>query len=1584
MKRASPHWSPEGTRATMKTIKKSNTQEKDFIFRSPFKPQQQAQNIQTCLESIHRDLEYIQYHGYDEFTKRRATYLDDDADAATKDNENLGSAFNGTLRDYQQFMLERAKKRNTIVHLGTGMGKTLIAIMLIKEFLGCAIKGNVAAGGTKSQILFLVPSIALAVQHTDSLRANLPCKVETACHTSSRSARARESIAAADVVVATHGSALDLLNHYQDILSLTDVSLLVIDECHYATGDHNYATILRKYYHPLKEGKRQRPRILGLTASPLINVSIRTNEEKLQSLLSEFESIMDSRLVGFPSDHKLGNSSFSNVEQKVVGYESREIVILPNQGNWKLHWSRKNEINQLQYLCNEVGLRVTAAYVSKLAREVSRNEFDQETSQQCENLKSYLIYVENHLNELIAQDKAGPYGGHTDKMRKLECLLTTVLKEGSGSMEQTPVGIVFVKQRITAIALCNYFRIVGNEQARSIDEETRAQKPDSDNHTNKLNECTDESNVFEDAENDNSMDFTAFHKNNAQTILHVPEKGHAARNSAMFRCDFVVRRATHIFKYMNKANSLDKHQLEELEDDWLHQMEDIRSIIGKLRLRETNVLFATSIVEEGVDVEACSFVISFDALQNVKSFIQMKGRARQKDARFFVFADSGINKQHLTLENASSVETMVYRFIAKREVEYIREFNSSRDNFKSCLLGDEEAAMHRELYTTSMSSVDLSSSKSLLNRYSLSVPIDPSNRTSKQAISLHMPLYKDHSLVLPTHIPPDMRVINLPSLFNGESRKKKHSLMALAACVRLHRLGLLNDRLLPLSDADMKSWLIENALNDIPPCEVIPLRSSETPRKSTPIVVYLYKLTQYGKIFNEEENSFSSGDDKKFRLALASLSPLPDDFPILSYHHSELGCIECNVSFVGHEQLSEYQWDRLTDFHCVVFNARWRRKSKPRWFSFDDDLLTKHRNPYVIGCLDSNDEVHWRFIDSIINDFSRSEDSRKKAVRSYDSKLISPRVCCPIYNPTTAYILYEASGKKSEDEFATSEFKSFREYYATKYALKINPQGKMFRARRIWEFPQSSNTSDAKPQAKRIPFIDIPQELCSESIVADPLLILHLIVLPQLLYKLERFLTVLSLIKHATSNYPTLGKCLSTIPVDSITEALTAKSCCEATSYDRLEWLGDAVLKLLHTDALLKWKRTSFLHEGYLSLLRSAMGSNERLCNCAKITGIADFILLAPLTRAEWKPCGLRHLTRAVVEDDDNVRLMKPSDKVCADVIESLIGIIFLHHGIHSSMSVACELGISFNYGDADDTVTWSDLSVDSKLIDFAASFLGVERFQSPQLLVEATTHQSCLHKPVPSYQRLEWIGDAVLCLAIREWLFRFDAKLAVPRLVVLEATLECNESLAFLGFKEGLCKFIDHRDSRLPNRFENFQRDLEKMERGLWCTVHFRFFSPIDPPKVISDVVEALLGAAHVDLGFAQGQKAALHVIRPILQSICSLTVSSDPSWNVRGILHPKQHLYQMTGGIVRVRAYKGDKFRGLGIPWFCSEGNKDNEGYIGVVSCKGLTIAAVWESSSRAAINVSCSLAVDLLAANPHILDKLRDFHLISKKYP
>lgn len=60
-------------------------------------------------------------------------------------------------RDYQMELFERAKKQNTIAVLGTGSGKTLIAVMLLKYFLEKEVDDR-ASGKPRRIAFFLVRS----------------------------------------------------------------------------------------------------------------------------------------------------------------------------------------------------------------------------------------------------------------------------------------------------------------------------------------------------------------------------------------------------------------------------------------------------------------------------------------------------------------------------------------------------------------------------------------------------------------------------------------------------------------------------------------------------------------------------------------------------------------------------------------------------------------------------------------------------------------------------------------------------------------------------------------------------------------------------------------------------------------------------------------------------------------------------------------------------------------------------------------------------------------------------------------------------------------------------------------------------------------------------------------------------------------------------------------------------------------------------------------------------------------------------------------------------------------------------------
>ena len=66
-------------------------------------------------------------------------------------------------RPYQRELLEKAKKENIIVYLGTGSGKTYIAIMLIKE-MRAELKNKKA--------IFLVNSVPLVDQQAEAIRIN--------------------------------------------------------------------------------------------------------------------------------------------------------------------------------------------------------------------------------------------------------------------------------------------------------------------------------------------------------------------------------------------------------------------------------------------------------------------------------------------------------------------------------------------------------------------------------------------------------------------------------------------------------------------------------------------------------------------------------------------------------------------------------------------------------------------------------------------------------------------------------------------------------------------------------------------------------------------------------------------------------------------------------------------------------------------------------------------------------------------------------------------------------------------------------------------------------------------------------------------------------------------------------------------------------------------------------------------------------------------------------------------------------------------------------------------------------------------
>ena len=160
-------------------------------------------------------------------------------------------------RAYQLNIAESSKDRSSMVVIPTGMGKTIIAVLIM------AYKMEEYKGQPKKKFLFLAPTKPLADQHLKFIKQFMVVDEErVVLFTGLVSPAQREKMwSQNDIIVATPQVIQnDIISRTID---LKDVVLLITDEAHRAVGDYAYVYIARKYH-------EQSPhyQLLGITASP--------------------------------------------------------------------------------------------------------------------------------------------------------------------------------------------------------------------------------------------------------------------------------------------------------------------------------------------------------------------------------------------------------------------------------------------------------------------------------------------------------------------------------------------------------------------------------------------------------------------------------------------------------------------------------------------------------------------------------------------------------------------------------------------------------------------------------------------------------------------------------------------------------------------------------------------------------------------------------------------------------------------------------------------------------------------------------------------------------------------------------------------------------------------------------------------------------------------------------------------------------------------------------------------------------------------------------------------------------------------
>lgn len=155
-------------------------------------------------------------------------------------------------RMYQQLIFGKAVQQNTLVVLPTGLGKTLIALMLATARL---------QSYPNSKILFLAPTRPLVEQHFETFSNISEFKHMNIFNGLIKPEKRQELFEQSQIIFSTPQTIEN--DVVSNKINLSKVSLIIFDEAHRATGDYAYTFIAKQY-----DKEARYPRVLALTASP--------------------------------------------------------------------------------------------------------------------------------------------------------------------------------------------------------------------------------------------------------------------------------------------------------------------------------------------------------------------------------------------------------------------------------------------------------------------------------------------------------------------------------------------------------------------------------------------------------------------------------------------------------------------------------------------------------------------------------------------------------------------------------------------------------------------------------------------------------------------------------------------------------------------------------------------------------------------------------------------------------------------------------------------------------------------------------------------------------------------------------------------------------------------------------------------------------------------------------------------------------------------------------------------------------------------------------------------------------------------
>ncbi|KAM0886804.1 hypothetical protein ACQ4PT_029462 [Festuca glaucescens] len=1315
-------------------------------------------------------------------------------------------------RKYQLDLCKRAVEENIIVYLGTGCGKTHIAVLLIYEL------GHLIRKPSRDVCIFLAPTVPLVRQQAAVIANSTNFKVQS-YYGNGKSSRDHEDwekeMGENEVLVMTPEILLYNLRHC--FIKMNSIALLIFDECHHAQTQtrHQYTQIMKEFYIS-NIGKP--PRIFGMTASPVMGKG-GSNKLNYTKCLNSLEELLHAKVCSVDNTELEGVIAFPDME--VYTYSPL------TQCNLSVTYNKELDRSKLQS--------------EGILRE-SLNDFK-------DSQKKLKSLWRLHENLVFCLQELGSFGA-------LQAARTFLSFDGDDLVQKevdtTDSSTRFKNHYLNKAISILSSNILNGTHDDSFDLET-LQEPFVSNKFVAL------INVLSGYRIEENMKCIVFVKRItvARAIARILQN---LKCLDFWKCDFLV--GCH-----SGPKNMSRHKMD--------------AIVEKFSSGEVNLLIATSVGEEGLDIQTCCLVVRFDLPETVASFIQSRGRARMTKSKYVVLLERGNHSQEKMLNDYIDGE-----IIMNGEID----FRTSNDMF-------EYLEENTYQVNNTGASISTACSVSLLHRYCYNLPKDMFFNPSPAFIYID----DTEGIICRVILPPNaaFRQVDGQSCKSNDEAKRD---ACLKACMQLHELGALTDFLLPGSGSRKNKVSTTNGSTNNKHEDDLreELHEMLTPTVLKPSKCKLDCLLNLHFYYVQ---FIPIPADRHYRIfGLFVINPLPTEAEKLEVdlHLARGRIVKAGMRYLGTISFNEEQMVLARNFQEMFLKILLDRSefTVSHVMLGNDETLQINSSFYLL--LPIKQELYgdifmidWPTIERCLLSpiFKNPTGVSMNGAYLPDESL---RLLDNIYNKTDVVgsLIFAPHNKTFfviddilDELNARSEYNgaTYEEHYKERFHINLShPEQPLLRAKQLFNLHNLLHDRLRETTGRELMehFVELPPELCTMKIIGfSKDMCSSLSLLPSLMCRLENLLVAVELKEAMLSSFSEASQ----ISASGILEALTTERCLERISLERFEVLGDAFLKyIVGRHNFLSYEG---LDEGQLTSRRSAVVNNSNLYELSIRRNLQVYIRDQHFEPTQFialgRPCKV--VCNADMEVSIHPKNMNPDRqencnlrctkshhwlhrKTIADVVESLVGAFLVEGGFKAAFAFLHWVGIDVDFEDSSFYRVLDGSSINLSLMNHTnvaelEELIGYN-FKFKGLILEAFVHPSFNKHSGGCYQKLEFLGDAVLEYLITSYLYSSYPDLTPGQITDLKSLAVNNYSLAYVAVQKCIHKYLIKDSNYLSaavNKFENYIK-LPNSEKDL--------VEEPACPKVLGDIVESCVAAVLLDSGFnlTYVWKLVLMLLKPVL----------------------------------------------------------------------------------------------------------------------